>query len=327
MQRGASHQSGLKSEEQSPRRHSFQAQKMRSPFRTALSKKLLRGRHYSELLRDPHWELALEHSELAKEEGSISARGDLPQVQIDEARDILRATKEQMMEDEAVKTNRRNIEEWLSEHERGRKALRPLLLQHLSVERERTPTHLSPTKETPWRERQRSFERPDNESKGLRPFSLPLSFLSEGAKQNLRDIGEIKEKDEEGEEDSEADSREQSIEKTLRSLEAGPVDVAAAATTTTTTPPAGSPTPTPPPQLQSRHSMPPEKKRTSIFRERNAPGSLYMALANAASEGRSRRGWVSRSEERRASVTEEEGESSGRQRLRPQSVTSQAGGL
>ncbi|KAI2619496.1 hypothetical protein GGS26DRAFT_325885 [Hypomontagnella submonticulosa] len=275
----------------SPRRKGVEVQKGRSPYRTALSRKLLKGRHYSKLLGDPLWESPVHsHSEdsevgevIDEEEHVLEIEKELEipgtQMQADVDVDVERPDEERS-EDSSEKAKRIRIERWISDHERGRKAL-PYPLR---MSGEKGDSLVSPVKEhPPWRERQRSFERRDNESKGLRPFSLPLSHLSESIKQNLREVGETIEEDD----DDGGDGREGA----LRRLESGHEDLepATAAEATTSAPQVD--------VEQTRDSLPAEKKRLSIFRERNSPGSLYLAVANAAAEGKGRRHRRSRSED------------------------------
>ncbi|KAI1134089.1 hypothetical protein F5Y05DRAFT_417631 [Hypoxylon sp. FL0543] len=295
----------------SPRRNGFQIQKMRSPFRIALSRKLLRGRHYSELLRDPHWELVLhsptEESEL--DEVNEEALSLIEKAMEAEGSQVLQSLEVPAEVSEGGESWRISIERWLSESERGRKALRPLVTQHVSGEKQAPSPNLSPVKSPPWRERQRSFERPDNSSKGLRPFSLPHAQLSEAARQNLRESEPSKDG---SEDDDNSSTHERLREEALRSLETGWGDTPAIATVA--------------PGSDNEHTeqrLSAEEKRTSIFREKAAPGSLYLAVASAAAEVRSRRHRSSRSEER--APMEEIGEPLDQHRPRPQSSTPQFG--
>ncbi|KAI1401802.1 hypothetical protein F4819DRAFT_309216 [Hypoxylon fuscum] len=304
-------------QQQPPVRDISQAQRIRSSFRMTLSKKLLQGRHYSELLIDPYWAEALvlqsERSpRMARVEEGVSTTWSQfqfpggPPMGSEWGR--LYSVEGIDSEEDEEDDKRLRIERWLSDSERGKNAFpRPLLLQQ--------HTHQSAAREVPWRERQRqrSFERRDNNSKGLRPFSLAIS---EGAKQKLRDAGQEKNVDEDdggrGNNDN-SDDRQASLKKTLESLESGRDDP-----TTATAAPATS---TRPGIEQARHSLPPtEKKRISIFRERTAPGWLYLAVANAAGRRQQR----SRSEER-VSMTEDQAAGQQRQRQRPLSLMPPAG--
>ncbi|KAI0117473.1 hypothetical protein F4814DRAFT_288332 [Daldinia grandis] len=264
-----------------------------SPYRAALSRKLLKGRHLSELLNDVNWESAIhvgsEEGDMVggnKDNASAAAetqKQDIVGVEEDSGRSIKKSSV-----DEAHEAKRAGIERWLSESERGRKYFhRPLLVQRMSNDDQDTPPQISPVKEAPWRERQRSFERQDNDLKGLRPFSLPLPLLSEHAKHNLQ---EIDEKIEDG--DDESDTREQSIEKSIHSLESSQVDLIVDDIAIPAIPPI-------PQQVKEdiETSVYAEKKRSSIFREKTSPGLLYLTLANAAAEGKSKRYGKSLSEE------------------------------
>ncbi|KAI2776203.1 hypothetical protein F4815DRAFT_485178 [Daldinia loculata] len=271
------------------------AHKTYSPYRAALSRKLLKGRHFSELLNDVNWESAVyvgsEDSDMvgvSKDNFSAVTEAQMQGI-VGVEEDLGRPVKENS-EDEAYEAKRVGIERWLSESERGREYFhRPLLVQHISNDNQRmsndnqdTPPQMSPVKDPPWRERQRSFERRDNDSKGLRPFSLHRSLLSETAKQNLQEV------DKKGEDGDESDTREQSIEKTLQSLESSPVDPIVDDITMTPIPQQGK---------EVQDSVDIEKKRSSIFREKTSPGLLYLTIANAAAEGKSKRYRKSVSEE------------------------------
>ncbi|KAI8958377.1 hypothetical protein F5Y11DRAFT_336310 [Daldinia sp. FL1419] len=263
-----------------------------SPLRAALSKKLLKGRNFAELLNDLDWQspihLGSEEGDVVRgsKEGSLSAAEEAHIQNIIGDQDGWGVPTKDSSEEEAHEAKRVGIERWLSESERGRSYYnKPLLLQRLSSDTQDTPPQTSPVKDPPWRERQRSFERSDNDSKGLRPFSLPLSFLSGSTKYGLR---EVKRREESG---NEGDAREQSIEKTLRSLETAQddsiVDVTAIPTARQE-------------EEETRNSVEVEKKRSSIFREKTSPGSLYLTLANAAAEGKSKRYRRSLSQEQAA---------------------------
>ncbi|KAI1390373.1 uncharacterized protein F4822DRAFT_234335 [Hypoxylon trugodes] len=273
------------------------------PSRTSLGMRYLDGREYSGSLDDPHWQVAI-HSPTGRVGMETESReGDFLRLTEEQLRaqgvnigEYWRAQAEITADYRAQDRARRvNIEKWLTESVRGRNAMRPLLLAKRTGEGEK-PTQ---AKEPPWRERQRSFERRGNESRGLRPFSLPLSHVSETIKKDLREVDASDDKDKSvrGESEDGEGSREQSIEKALRALESGRDDAAAATNTTL------------PQQSQSGgegRSPPLERKRTSIFRERNRPGSLYLALSNTAAEGRNRRYRDSQSEERVLMVEDNE---------------------
>ncbi|KAI1799588.1 hypothetical protein F4811DRAFT_557664 [Daldinia bambusicola] len=252
-----------------------------SPTRAALSRKLLKGRHFSELLNDMNWESAIH---MGSEEGdNLAAMGEAWEQGIIK----WETPSKESSEDDSYEAKRVGIERWLSESEKGRMYFdRPLVVQRLSNDNQDTPPLVSPVKDPPWRERQRSFERPDNNSKGLRPFSLPLSHLSENAKPNPQ---EVDRKEEGG---NENESRENFIEETLRSLESGREDAVV------------DDTKGPIPQKEkeeARQSGGTENKRSSIFREKTSPGSLYLTLANAAAQGKSKRYRRSISEEQASS--------------------------
>ncbi|KAI6093401.1 hypothetical protein F4821DRAFT_80583 [Hypoxylon rubiginosum] len=342
----------------------------RDPWSIALSKKLLKGRHYSELLNDRFWELAVaSQSEMTAgqrtgglegfERDVAATEGELAEWE-EETQDDADAfdeeeTQEQELEGEGEEQaqgeeeeedeeddgqdygdddddgeeeeeyekgkevhyadKRTNIERWLLESERGRRVFPgPFLEQKLGKKGE--SPHPSPLRGPPWRERQRSFERGDNTSKGLRPFSLPVSHLSEDTPQKPHLSESFKQKLRETEEgnDEGNESRETLLEKTLQSLESGSGDAAASPVVTPGA--AGATTP------RSEG----DRKRISMFRERNMPGLLYMAVANTAVEGRNRRHQQrSRSEERASGA---EGQAAGQQRPqqrpRPHSLMPQA---
>ncbi|KAI1477737.1 hypothetical protein F4774DRAFT_190188 [Daldinia eschscholtzii] len=240
-----------------------------SPTRAALSRKLLKGRHFSELLNDMNWESAVQ---VGSEEGdNFAATGEV------RGQGIVKweSLNKEGSEDDPYEAKRVGIERWLSESERGREYFdRPLVVQRMSNDSQDTPPLVSPVKEPPWRERQRSFERPDNDSKGLRPFSLPLSHLSDNTKPSSQEV-DGKEGD-----GNESESREKLIEEALRSLEYGQKDAVVDDTVG------------PIPQQakeEARQSGISEKKRSSIFREKTFPGSLYLTLANVAAQGKSKR--------------------------------------
>ncbi|XXG93770.1 hypothetical protein Hte_000019 [Hypoxylon texense] len=356
--------SEYKFQHRSPHRNKPPAQKTRDPLSTALTRRLLRGRHYSELLNDQYWELAIAQSEVTGGvgtfEGDAAALGRELQDWEDQMKDSRERSndgecreeiqeegeeeeeeeehndgsgngnddnfdnEEEMKEVEDMEeveereeeenegkevvhdVKRTRIERWLLESERGRKVFpRPFLEQQLGGRKEMH--HSSPAKDLPWRERQRSFERADNTSKGLRPFSLALSHLSESAKQKLRETeggkgGEDEDEDEDENKEHGGNTREMLLEKTLQSLESGPGDaVAAAAASATSVAAPGSDS---------------ERKRISIFRERNMPGLFYLAVANTAAEGRTKRYQRSQSEER-AWTAEDQAASRERPRQRP----------
>ncbi|KAI0842763.1 hypothetical protein F5Y06DRAFT_72964 [Hypoxylon sp. FL0890] len=297
----------------SPRRNGFQVRKMRSPFRTALSRKLLKGRHYSELLRDPHWELVLrsptEESDVAEVNEVLALIEKRMEVERTPIKKSLGVPEEESRGDEIPENRRISIERWLSESERGRKTLRPLFTQHVPGEKAATPPYRSPVKSPPWRERQRSFERPDNTSKGLRPLSLPHTHQSESVRHNLQEIEQNKDR---SDDDDSSSTHERLREEALRSLEAGWENTPAVATAALW-----------PDNEYTGQRSGTEGKRTSIFREKTAPGSLYLAVANAGAEGRNRRHRRSRSEERAPIV--EGGEPTHQQRPRPQSLMPQLG--
>ncbi|KAI4869163.1 hypothetical protein F4820DRAFT_444287 [Hypoxylon rubiginosum] len=367
-----------KSQLRSPHRTNPPAQKARDPFSTALSRKLLKGRHYSELLNDQYWELAIvSQSEVTGGMGVFEGNAAVLERELQEWEDQIQDDRrvsnsgesqeevqevgeeeEEEEEEEGVEeegnggngngnddnyydeeegggaeeeeeeddddddekgkevardVKRTRIERWLLESERGRKVFSRPFLEQESSERGETP-YPSAVKDLPWRERQRSFERADNTSKGLRPFSLPLSHLSESAKQNLRETGGEKkeENEEENEEEPGDDNREVFLEKTLQSLESRSGDNAtsAAAAGAASVTASGSDS---------------ERKRISIFRERNMPGLLYLAVANTAAEGRAKRYQRSQSAER-AWTAEDQAASRQRaqQRPRPHSLMPQA---
>ncbi|KAI1773892.1 hypothetical protein F4818DRAFT_85320 [Hypoxylon cercidicola] len=326
-----------KPQQRSPHGNQPQAQRMHDAFSTALSRKLLKGRHYSELLNDHVWELAIvsqsevtggkelfevdatvTESELQDWEDQMQNDNRRSNVEGSQGREQGEGEKDEDEEDEhnddndeeegddeeyesneeAHATKRTRIERWLLESERGRKVFPKPLLEQQSGEVEETP-YPSPIKDPPWRERRRSFERVG--SKGLRPFSLPLSHLAESVKQKL---GET-----EGGKDEEEYNREALLEKTLQSLESGSGDAAAAVDDANITAP-GSDS---------------ERKRVSIFRERSMPGLLYLAVANTAVEGRTRRYQRSRSEERASAEDQAANEQRPQQRPRPHSLMPQTG--
>ncbi|KAI1370920.1 hypothetical protein F4677DRAFT_436993 [Hypoxylon crocopeplum] len=312
VQEGPSQQQAAPEPQQrSPRRNGFQVQTTRSPFRAALSRKLLRDIHYSDLINNPLWESA---TASPSEESAVERYGEEsflpteqqpeqePEIEGAESQNAWEEAQGEINQDDSFYAKRMSIERWLSENERGRKALpRQMSFQRLSGE---TSSYLSVAKEPPWRERQRSFERRDNDSKGLRPLSLPLSHLAETLQHNLRGVDE-------NEADDGDDNREKSLQETLRSLESGQPDDAGPAVDALQTE-----------SEQARYSQGAEKKRTSIFRGRNAPGSLYLAVVNAAAEGRNRRQRRSQSEERAAAG---EGRAADQGRQRPQSLMPQVG--
>ncbi|KAI2464969.1 hypothetical protein F4781DRAFT_411109 [Annulohypoxylon bovei var. microspora] len=277
----------------------------REDFEHTLQKKLMKPRRYTELLEDPDWQ-----EPVGSQSGDSDIIVPLNELALSEIERRMEAERARLRESEAAGgtspvPRRISIERWLAESVRGRRAIRPLLLKHATDPKGEATPPVSPTKGPPWRERQRSFERPQNNtSKGLRPFSLTQSgLISEAAKKNLREIGERQEK---VEEIDEADSRE----KALRSLEGGGEDVRAAAGTAAADK-------LPSESERARHSAPAQGKRASIFRERTRPGSLYLAVATAGAEGRTRRYRRSLSEERAEVAEEGQG---------PQSVVPQEGG-
>ncbi|KAI0175495.1 hypothetical protein GGR52DRAFT_314695 [Hypoxylon sp. FL1284] len=326
------------SQQRPPDQGSYEARESQAPVSTVLSKRLLKGRNYSELLRDQRWELAIvsqsevtggtgvagAHAEDAEEtDREIRNRED--QSHDGESRGEEReeeSKKEKGYDDDSDDDDEDDEaedikeEEWGIEHEKGKEVVNDTKHNRikrwlLESERGRKAGEggdipfLSPAKEQPWRERQRSFERADNTSKGLRPFSLPLTQLSEGIKQKLREAEMENE-----EEQSDARSREMMLEKTLQSLESGSRDPT----------PVGGAFSGPAPRPDN------ERKRSSIFQERNTPGFFYLAVASAAAEGRmARRYQKSRSEER-ASRAEDQaaGQQVPQQRPRPYSLMPQA---
>ncbi|KAI1412512.1 hypothetical protein F5Y13DRAFT_199762 [Hypoxylon sp. FL1857] len=298
--------------EPEPRRDGVQVRKKRIPFRIALSKKLLRGRHYSELLRDPHWELVLrsptEESDVGEvNEGALASIEERMDVEKNKSQNLEvpgERPKGGMHEDRRI-----SIERWLSESERGRKALRPLITQHVAGDTAATPPNPSPTKSPPWRARQRSFERPDNSSKGLRPFSLPLAQLSDDVRQNLKEIGQDRDR---SDDDDGGKTHEQLRDEALRSLETGWEDAPVATTSARWSD-----------NERTEQRLSTEGKRTSIFRERTTPGSLYLAVANVGAEGKTRRHRRSRSEERASMADKDEEATSSQQRPRPRSFMPQ----
>ncbi|KAI1205303.1 uncharacterized protein F4807DRAFT_287490 [Annulohypoxylon truncatum] len=308
-------------------------------------KKLMKPRRYAELLEDPDWQ-----EPVGSQSGDSDIIIPLNELALSEIEKRMEAERARLREREAAgggspaPPRRISIERWLAESVRGRRAIRPLLSKITTTDQkgEGAPVIVSPTKSPPWRERQRSFERPqsnNNASKGLRPLSLTQAGggggLTEAAKKNLREIGERQERLEEA---TESDSRERA----LRDLEGGGEDVDAVAGMAGTGT-AGIPVDkTPEDKEQARRSEPvpqtqTQGKRASIFRERTRPGSLYLAVATAGAEGRTRRYRRSLSEERAEEevvVTEEqEKEQQGQEqeqgqgadqpppRARPQSVT------
>lgn len=309
-----------------PRRYGLRSRKRRDLFRTALSRKLLKGRHYSELLRDPQWELVL-HSrtedsdveEIYNEEALTRIEKRMEEAERSKTQNSRWVPEERgSWEEEMSEARRITIEKWVAESERGRKAMRPLLEQQVSEEPGATSPLPSPVKIPPWRERQRSFERPNNNSKGLRPFSLPLAQLSEAAKQNLREIDEDKDKNDDDNNNDDGggggggNTQEQQRAEALRSLEGAREGTPAVATTAQL-----------PEDEHAEQKSGTEGKRTSIFRERTAPGSLYLAVASAGAEGRSRRHRRSRSEEQAlmadADADADEDKGTSPKRPRPQS--------
>ncbi|KAI0850412.1 hypothetical protein F5Y00DRAFT_37698 [Daldinia vernicosa] len=264
-----------------------------SPYRAALSRKLLKGRHFSELLNDVNWESAVhggsEEGDMVGGSKANSSAVTEPQTQatVGVEKDLGRFIRE--TRDEAYEAKRVGIERWLSESERGREYFpRPLVIQRTTNDKEDVPPQMSPVKDPPWRERDRrdrlrSFERRDNDSKGLRPFSLALSLLSDNAKEALREV------DKKGEDGNESHTREQFIEETLRSLESSPVDPIVDDITVAPIPQQG--------KEEVEDSVDTEKKRSSIFTRKTSPGLLYLTLANAAAEGKSKRYRRSFSEE------------------------------
>ncbi|KAI1761898.1 hypothetical protein GGR53DRAFT_503716 [Hypoxylon sp. FL1150] len=343
----------------------------RDPWSMALSRKLLKGRHYSELLNDRFWELAVaSQSEMTAGLGTGGLSGfdkdalaterelhDWEEEPQDDAgiydEDEIRVEEEESQEEEVeggeeyeeeeghdedeeveeyyekgkevYHTTRTNIERWLLESERGRNFFSgPFLEQQLGKNEKGESPQPSPFRGPPWRERQRSFERGDNKTRGLRPFSLPLSHLSgdtsqpqkphlsEAFKQKLREI-EGRQDDDDDDDNENHESRQTLIEKTLRSLESGSRD------TPVITPGAVDSV------ISPRSDR--ERKRISMFRERNMPGLLYMAVANTAVEGRNRRHQQRSRSEERALATEGQAANPQRprQRSRPQSLMPQAG--
>ncbi|OTA97841.1 hypothetical protein M434DRAFT_7471 [Hypoxylon sp. CO27-5] len=288
----------------------FQARESRGLSRTALSRKLLKGRHYSELLRDPQWELVLRS---LTEDSDVEEVNEEALTRIEKQMEAERSRKTKNSRevsgkgsiDDLPEARRISIERWLSESERGRKAMREsFAAQRVSEEPRATSSSASPVKIPPWRERQRSFERRNNNSKGLRPFSLPLAQLSEAVKQNLREIDENKDKNDG--DDAGGSTRERRREEALRSLEAGQEDAPAVATATQS-----------PEDEHTEKKSETEPKRTSIFREKTTPGSLYLAVASAGAEGRNRRHRRSRSEEQ--ALTADGDEAASQKPPRPQS--------
>ncbi|KAI0880350.1 uncharacterized protein GGS22DRAFT_175411 [Annulohypoxylon maeteangense] len=279
----------------------------RAEYEYALQQKkkhLMKPRRYTELLEDPDWQEPV--GSQSGDSDIIVPLNDFALSEIERRMEAERARiKEQEAADGSPAVPRRiSIERWLAESVRGRRAIRPLLAKLTTDFKGEVPI-VSPTKSPPWRERQRSFERPQNNNapRGLRPFSLTQSGdVTEAAKKSLREIGERQERLEEHEE---SDSRERA----LRSLEGGSggdnVNAAAAAAIAI----AGIPVDkTPEDKAMARHSSPAQHsgKRASIFPERTRPGSLYLAVATAGAEGRSRRYRRSRSEERAGEVVEEQ---------------------
>ncbi|KAI1103882.1 hypothetical protein F4804DRAFT_308784 [Jackrogersella minutella] len=308
----------------SPRRYGYQVKKTRGSFEAALSRKLLKGKHYSDLLIDPYWQSAVRSQSAESEIHEIDDEALAALERQMEAERIRRQNsrerhREEAAEDRPQESRRRiSIERWLSESVRGRKALRPLIIQRMSDGKGETTPYLSPTKSPPWRERQRSFERGENAPRGLRPFSLTQSGLSENVKKNLEEIGEEEDKgrlEEEEEEEEKSGSRE----KALRSLEGGREDEEAAT--------AADPAEQSLDKEQARRSLASEGKRTSIFRQKTTPGSLYLAVANVGAEVKSRRHGRSRSEEQASTSQEDQASSSQLQHQRPQSLVPQSGGI
>ncbi|XDG07291.1 hypothetical protein ABKA04_006906 [Annulohypoxylon sp. FPYF3050] len=302
----------------------------REEFEHALQqKKLMKPRRYTELLDDADWQ-----DPVGSQSGDSDIIIPLNDIALSEIERRMEAERERLRQrtpgGSSAAPRRISIERWLAESVRGRRAIRPLLTK-ISTDQTGQAQIVSPTKSPPWRERQRSFERPQNNnvSKGLRPFSLPQSGgVSEAAKKNLREIGERQER---LEEHDETDSRERA----LRDLEGGPasgdddVNVPAIAGPST-----GAPVDkTPEDKEQARHSSPAPGKRASILGERARPGSVYLAVATAGAEGRTRRYRRSLSEERAEEVAEEQelekeqglGDDQPPPRARPLSVTPQGG--
>ncbi|KAI1461802.1 hypothetical protein F4805DRAFT_413378 [Annulohypoxylon moriforme] len=279
----------------------------REQFEQTLQKKLMKPRRYTELLEDPDWQ-----EPVGSQSGDSDIVVPLNELALSEIERRMEAERARLRESERAggspaAPRRISIERWLAESVRGRRAIRPLLSK-LSTDQKGEVPIVSPTKSPPWRERQRSFERPQNNnaSKGLRPFSLTQSGgVSEAAKKNLREIGERQER---LEENDETDSRERA----LRSLEGGSgVEEVSPAAIASGGGGGGGATAagvekTPEGKELARHSSPAQQgKRASIFPERTRPGSLYLAVATAGAEGRTRRYRRSLSEERAEEVVEE----------------------
>ncbi|TGJ78398.1 hypothetical protein E0Z10_g10363, partial [Xylaria hypoxylon] len=112
-------------------------------------------------------------------------------------------------------------------------------------------------------------------SKGLRPLSLPSFALTESTRTQLRSAGE-----EVAASTSSISTAREELQ-SIREDASGPRPVDRAS-----------------PDEEEGRSLPRREKRTSVFRNRAQPGSLYAALSAASSEARPRRHARSRSEER-----------------------------
>jgi hypothetical protein len=156
------------------------------------------------------------------------------------------------------------------------------------------------------RGRSQPSEKPRPENKGLRPLSLPAFALSESAKSKFRSAI-----DEGGEGETTGTTNEKIIVKALRSLSSIREDDFPDAIKDGAFAEAGKDAASSQPQRPDLGS-----KRTSMFRNRVAPGSLYAAL----SEARPRQDARSKSEERTRLANHGRDGDVSRGRPRPQSM-------
>ncbi|KAI3322188.1 hypothetical protein HD806DRAFT_501249 [Xylariaceae sp. AK1471] len=176
------------------------------------------------------------------------------------------------------------------------------------------PHHRSRSKDN---KPQQSSDNPRPQHKGLRPLSLPAYALSESARSKLRSAVD---EEAEGEGDAAGGSREETIAKALRSLSSIQEDDASnSAKEGSASAEAGKDAVGTGSKAQTEGQ---QRKRTSMFKNRVAPGSLYAALSEARPR-QQRQHARSRSEERTrlAKNGQEQDVSRGAgSRPRPQSV-------
>ncbi|KAI0530384.1 hypothetical protein GGR58DRAFT_235794 [Xylaria digitata] len=147
--------------------------------------------------------------------------------------------------------------------------------------------------------RPQSNERPDSsagvrsKSRGLRPLSLPSFAVSESARTQLRNAGEA------AASNTSPTSTQREESTVLRPIREDSADGKSASWN------------------EEGRSLPRREKRTSMFRNRTKPGSLYAALSAASTETRSRRPARSRSEELTVS---DDAQTDVSRTLRPQSM-------